>query len=358
MAALVTTESQQSLGGGAAIYGVYSSTTALSLESRLPPVGSVAFVQSNPPTQYQAFLSAPVGGQTFTTSTVPAVLNAVGTTVQAAQTVYWVPFNGSTGAQSASFVARAVVMKIGAYAGTGTGTLTASVVGAVGNANGLQLVDSVTPVVGDQIFIPAGLTHVTAVDSGPWTVVVVGSASAKYVLTRPWWWFTGNTWTSGQTIKIGGEGAIYANTAWVATAAAGVIDTTDSAFYCKEITFQVTIGGTGTGYQTLSANQPSVIANYPLTAGTASASACPIGLMANAGSGVAPAQTVQCLWSMAAVGTGGGAPTGAIAYGPLVPPTAGYVGTASIIINSIKTLMVVNTNADTSTVNITLRNPC
>jgi hypothetical protein len=248
----------------------------------------------------------------------------------------------------APFTARGVALSLHAYNGSGTGTLTSTANGTFASQNNI---DGLTVAVGDQIFIPAGLSNVTAVDSGPWVVKSLGASGAKWQLARPAWWSHGSSWTSGQSVHIGGEGAIYSGTTWVATAAAGVIDTTDSAFYCREITFQVTLVS---ATQALAAAQPSPIADYPLTGSTAGAHSCPIGIMPvpSAGTLAAGPQVFCSLASKA------GSATLTVGYGIIAEPTPGYVGTAAVTVNAIAAGQTVSGDADTSTINVTIRNPC
>jgi hypothetical protein len=325
---------------------VYASPTSLNADVGVFLVGQ-AVMMINPPMLLQAVATAPASYVAKSTS--------LSTVSGGGGTVYWIPFqDGSQFAgQSAPFTARAVADQMPAYAaaGSGTGILTASATGAFG------AIDGVTLALGDQILIPMGITNVRAAkDSGPWVVTTLGATGVKYVLTRPWWFYTGNSVTQGAQIRVGGAGNVFANTTWVVTAVQGtVIDTTDPAIYCREITIQVKLGGTATGNQVLSAGQPTAIANYPLTGGTASASTCPVGLMALPGAGAAPGQGPQVLCSLA---TRNGTLTGTVGYGILAAPTIGYVGTSSISINSIIATMIVNTAADTSTINVTIKNPC
>jgi hypothetical protein len=145
---------------------------------------------------------------------------------------------------AATPVCRAVITSIAAYAGTLTGTLTASATGAIGTQDGVTLV------AGDLVFLPlvtggAGGATVAA-DSGPYVVVNPGSASpaAKFVLTRPTWWFHDANIPEAFTIKIGSEGTNWSGNEWRAfpATASKVIDTDDPHFWPRTQTYEYTIG--------------------------------------------------------------------------------------------------------------------
>lgn len=146
------------------------------------------------------------------------------------------------------FKARNLVTSLAAYTGTGTNVLTASANGALGAQDG------VTNAAGDVIFIQAGTTNLTgALDSGPWVVTSAGGASAKYVLTRPAWFQTGEAVPNGCVIEVDGEGTNYAGSSWKAFCAQGtVIGTTDPAFYIREFVSAVTLV---TGFSKLGPSQ-------------------------------------------------------------------------------------------------------
>lgn len=139
---------------------------------------------------------------------------------------------------STAFKARAVVTTLQAYTGSGTNVLTESSNGAISAADGVALA------VGDVVFIQGGTTNLTAaLDSGPWTVTALGGASAKWTLTRPDWWTNGSTMPLGAVIDLGGEGTIWAGTAWKSFAAKGsaVVGTNDPTFYVGRVTQAVTL---------------------------------------------------------------------------------------------------------------------
>lgn len=140
---------------------------------------------------------------------------------------------------STQFKARNLVTSLQAYGGTGTNVLTQTTLGS-----GWQTQDGVTNAVGDVVFIQAGTANLTAaLDSGPWVVTTIGSASIKWVLTRPDWWTTGAVMPIGAVIDVGGEGTVFLGTAWKSFAAQGsaVVGTNDPAFYVGRFTQAVTL---------------------------------------------------------------------------------------------------------------------
>ena len=322
----------------------YATLASLQAETDVPPLNQVVAVGS-PPQFYQATQTVALGVPTSTGNAYLANVNP-GTTTPV--TTYWLPIGSN--AASRLYKLDAVALSIGANTVAG-GVLTVTASGALTAAQ----FDGVTPAVGTKVLFMPGLTNITnATTSGPWQVLSLGSATTSATFVRPPEWQNGQTGQQGTAFTVLG-GNIYANTVWVATAAAAVIGTTDNAFYCRSITFQAKLGGTATAKQTLSANQPVAIASYPLTGGTATASPCPVGLMPLPGAGVAPAQGPQVLCSLALLN---GTNTGTVNYGILAEPTAGYVGTATFSVNAIATAYAINTNADTSTLNVTVTNPC
>ena len=325
---------------------LYSSLTTLALEQGRIAVGTVVATMA-PFAFYQAVQALPVNGQYATLSTASATYGA-GVT-------YWVQLQGFSPSQQATpNTARAVasVTTIGtaafhAYTGTGTGTLTSSANQA------FPAQDGVTVVAGDQIFVPAGLTGVTAVDSGPWVLVNAGSASTPWVLSRPWWFFTGNKLGFGATVVIGPEGSVYNNTVWKATAGpTTVIDTTDCSFYCKQITFQVTLvaGVQILGTTSAATNQPTPAANFPLTGVTSGHFGIPIDIASATQSQV-----------FANIATKGGTVTTTVCYqsgataAQSLPFTPGYARTSVAELLATISIGVQNTS-DTSTLNVTIIN--
>lgn len=243
----------------------------------------------------------------------------------------------------APFTARCCPLSLHAYNGTGTGTLTSTATGTFASQTST---DNVTLAVGDQIFLQPGLTNLQAIDSGPWLVSALGATgTAKWVLKRPSWWATGAKWTSGQIVKVGGEGQIYNNTEWMATAASGVIDTTDPAFYVGRITFQVVLGTTTTATEALAAAQPSAYAEYPLGTSNGSGNhSFPVGILS------ASQSNLVCTLNTPHVATL------TVGYGPSGALTAGYVGTAAATVIAYAVGMAASGDADVSVINCTLTN--
>jgi len=145
-----------------------------------------------------------------------------------------------------AFGARAVVTSLAAYSGSGTGTLTSSVVGSFGSQDGVSLS------VGDNVLIPEGITNlVSPVDAGPWTLTNAGAGgTANWVLTRPLWWQNGAVIggvgdvnpSLGSVVRIGPEGIFWPGTEWKTFAAKGtVIGTSDPVFFPGRVTQQVTL---------------------------------------------------------------------------------------------------------------------
>lgn len=135
---------------------------------------------------------------------------------------------GMVGADgSKAFTARAVITSLAAYAASG-GVLTASANGAIGAQDGVTLA------VGDLVILPAytaGAATIAAADVGPYVVTAVGSASAKFVLTRPSWWASGAGIPVGKPIEVGGEGTKWSGSKWKALSASGAVDTLDPKLY-------------------------------------------------------------------------------------------------------------------------------
>lgn len=315
-----------SVVGQIAFGGVYSTLAQLALETGTIPTGMVVGVESTN-ALYMATQSPPVDPTGITTSTSAANQQPPN------QVTYWLPIQPGTGEpgayQSTPNTARALATSLAAYTGSGTGTLTASANGAIGTQDGVTLV------AGDQLFIPAGLTNVTARDAGPWAVVSAGGASALYVLKRPAWFYTGNKVGFGATVQLGPEGGVFNNTLWRATAAPStVIDTTDCAWYVSEFTFQVT----------LAAGTRALAAGQPLTA-----NACPVGIFSATQSNFVVDLAVP-----------GGTLTTTVGYGPAnasssAIATPGYSGTATFSVFALAAGQTTQTG-DTSKVNVTIKN--
>jgi hypothetical protein len=163
------------------------------------------------------------------------------------------------------YEARCVVTALpGAYTGSTTGVLTASGNGVIAAQNG------VTPAAGDVVWLAKGATHITAAsDAGPYVVTNPGAAGAPFVLTRPWWWATGQAILPGQPVLIGGEDTLFGGSRFKCFCAKGaIIDTNDPAAYPDQVTVPVTLAtgtATVTGVPLRSATKSQVVAR--LTSG-------------------------------------------------------------------------------------------
>jgi hypothetical protein len=151
---------------------------------------------------------------------------------------------GMVGADSfKSYTARAVITSLAAYAAA-SGVLTASANGAIGAQDGVTLA------VGDLVILPAytaGAATIAAADVGPYVVTAVGSASAKFVLSRPAWWASSAAIPVGKAIEVGGEGTVWSGSTWKALSGAGVVDTADPKLYPAVVKGTKTLsGGAGT----------------------------------------------------------------------------------------------------------------
>jgi hypothetical protein len=151
--------------------------------------------------------------------------------------------SGTPGASPAGRpVCRVVVTSLAANTGTTTGTLTGAANGALATQDGLASL-----VVGDDVFIPEGTTNLAAAsDAGPYRIVSLGAAGAKWVLDRPPWWLSGSVIPLASTLEIGPEGTGtdpgYAGTVWKTFAAKGkIVDTDAPAFWPRSVTSAVTL---------------------------------------------------------------------------------------------------------------------
>jgi hypothetical protein len=201
---------------------------------------------------------------------------------------------------------RAVVTTLQAYGGSGTNVLTQTTAAA-----GLSAADGVTLAVGDVCFIQGGTTNLTAAkDSGPWSVTALGSASVKWVLTRPDWFTTGAVIPLGQVLEGGGEGTSYGGSSWKSFAAKGsaVVGTNDPTFYIGRYTAAVTLAS---GFIKLGAGQ-----TFP-------------GLYSTTTSGIEfqatniTTTTTTIRYVLGAIGSGGSA------------TAAGYMGTSTVSVTGI-----------------------
>ena len=134
-------------------------------------------------------------------------------------------YPGAGEVASVPYVCNAVATSIQAYSGTGTGVLTQTTA-----ASAFATQDGIAAAVGNIVWFPHGLANVQAADVGPWQVMVVGSASIKWVCQRPDWWTHGAALPLFADIKIGIGGTVWGNSTW-RTSATGTIDTTDPLAY-------------------------------------------------------------------------------------------------------------------------------
>lgn len=213
--------------------------------------------------------------------------------------------------------ARAVATNLaaGAFA---AGVLTPTANGAIGAQDGVTLA------VGDVIVLPAGTVGsltVSAANAGPYEVAAVGAAGSKFSLARPAKWQHGAL-IAPSRVKLGGEGTLFHGSVWYADPATAtkVVGTDDAVLYPERVTQQVAL-----------ALSTATIANVPIKSASKS--------------------NVLCQLAAA-----GGVQTSTVAYGPIVAPTPGGIGTASLVVDAIASGMTKNGTADTSTVNVTIFN--
>lgn len=107
-----------------------------------------------------------------------------------------------------------------------TGVLT----GPVNTA--LPTQDGVTAAIGDVGFALKNLANLSAAaQAGPWQITGLGSASASWTAVRPPWYPQGSDVPIENLVRIGPEGANFANTSWISTATpVAVVDTTDPLY--------------------------------------------------------------------------------------------------------------------------------
>lgn len=218
----------------------------------------------------------------------------------------------SAAANAGVFVARAVITSLAANTAA-AGVITADANGA------LATQDGVTLAVGDEVLIPEGTTNLGAAsDAGPYTVMALGSVSAKVVLARPAWYAHGSIIPIATDVKIA-QGTVYGGSTWRTFAAKGAIVGTDAPLATPDYVGQAVtlVAGTAT------------ISNVPLRSATKS--------------------TISFNRTTANTST---ATTGG--YHPSTL-TIGALGTASIVIRAEVAAGTIN-NADVSTLNVGVRN--
>lgn len=228
-----------------------------------------------------------------------------------------------TAAGSPNFKCRAVVTALsGSYTGSGTGTLTASAAAAFGTQDGIS-----TLAAGDNVFLPAGLTNVTAAkDAGPYILSVLGTGSIAWILTRPQWWPTGATIQEGQSIVIGGEGSVFKGAEFRAMCGKSqVVDTNDAKLYPKNYRKTITLSS---GTYTIGAGGGNeLLFLYDTTLSS-------VQLTENTGSGTLGTNRLGA---------------------PAASRVAGAIGTAAIVVNSYVDAGTVATS-DNSTVDVLVTN--
>jgi hypothetical protein len=222
-----------------------------------------------------------------------------------------------TAAASTAMYARAVVTALsGAYTGSTTGTLTASANAAFGTQDGVA-----TLAVGDVVWLQEGLTNLTAAsDAGPYVIQSLGSASSKWILSRPSWWASGAQ-IPQHPVDIGPEGTFWQGTQW-------------KSFAVK-------------GSNTVDANAPKafvgcVTQSVMLVAGTVTISN--VGILSASKTGIGATRTTA---NTCTATTGGYQCNGA--------PTAGAIGTGSVVVFATVAAGTIN-NADVSTLSVTITN--
>jgi len=216
--------------------------------------------------------------------------------------------------------ARAVITTLGAYGGSGTSTLLASANGALAAADGVTVAN------GDVVFVPPGITNVTAKDSGPWIATSIGGASAKVQLDRPSWWANGEPVVQSATVEISGEGTAFRGAVFKSMCAKGkVIGTDDPHFYPSRQLFRITLAsgtytiGAGGGGENL------FLLDTTLTA---------VGLSQDTHAGTLGTERLEA---------------------PSASRIAGYPGTAAIVVNSLVDAGTV-AGSDSSTVDVVVTN--
>lgn len=229
---------------------------------------------------------------------------------------------GTVAESSRPYYARAVMTTVATsttYTGTGTDTLTFGSNAAFGTQDGVT-----TLAVGDVVILQGGTLGscaITAADTGPWQISSLGGASSKAVLVRPSWWKTGAIVPAAQSIKVGPEGTLFGGTDWTSWATPGcVIGTTDPALYPDRVMQSVTLSAS-----------TATVSNVPIRSATKSL-------------------------VLASFVAAGGTTTSTIGYGVIAAPTAGYIGTASAVVDALASGMGKNGSSDASTVLISVVN--
>jgi hypothetical protein len=230
--------------------------------------------------------------------------------------------SGSSGGATQDLTVRAVITALAAYAGAGTGTLTASSTGAIGAQD-----TNVTLAAGDLVLVPqySGTANssvaVAAADAGPYEVVSPGGTGVKFVLRRPPGWAHGATIKPESKVRVGHEGALYGGTVWTAgpATATKVVGTDDAKLFPDKLSQQVQL-----------TSSTVTISNEPIRSDSAVAVVCNLVTASSA--------------------------TSTVAYGPIVAPTGGNIGAASLVVDAIASGGTKNGTSDGSTINVTVIN--
>ena len=199
-------------------------------------------------------------------------------------------------------------------------TVTAGVMTVTANG-AFPAQDGVSIALNDVILIPVGATNLTsAVDSGPWQVTTLGTASTQAVLHRPSWWSQGSYVLPSQAIFVGpgaGASSLYGNTEWRAMGTSAiVVGTTTPSLYPREVT-----------------------QSFDLVAGTHTISNVPV---LSTKSDLIVSRTTPNTTALT------------VAYNPYTL-TPGVIGTASVVVDAQIAAGTKNV-ADISTLTVTVRN--
>jgi hypothetical protein len=221
-----------------------------------------------------------------------------------------------------------IVAALPAYtnaAGTLTGTGNAAVTSA--------MADGATPAVGDIFLLEQGRAA-SAADVGLYQLVTVGSGSVPFVATRMPDMAQGNVLLPKTTIEVGPRGTVFgtAGTTWVntLTGLTNLIGTASFTFFPRQVTWtSALVAGVVTGGASATAGAPAVMSVQSATL-----------------------TQVVCVRRTANTTT---ATVNGYAYNG--NPTAGGLGTGSVSMMACVAAGTVN-NADVSTMDVTVINPC
>lgn len=174
---------------------------------------------------------------------------------------------GAAGASLQFLADYVIVSALPAYTNVG-GVLT-------GNANGAitsTMTDGATPAVGDTFLLPNGIAT-GGTDPGLYTIVTLGSGSAKFVAVQAPAWQAGVVIPQKTEILID-KGLVYSQSTWVNTLAGNTnaIGASGFTFYPRSVVQSVTLTASGniviSNVPILSATKTLVIAERTATGGT------------------------------------------------------------------------------------------